>query len=62
MRPFSGSRFSSSLILYFVKGYLPYKTVCYNEVALDVMIFLIRRKNVKSTDFKICDVIISIST
>ena len=64
-----------TLILY-LKGYLPYKTVFCHQVALVVQLmnFFILRKNnvslsryldfcvfVKSIDFNICDVIISIT-
>ena len=59
-----------------LKGYLSYKTIFCNKVALDVklMTFFIWRKSnvsfsrylhfcvfVKSTDFKICDVIVGIA-
>ena len=48
----------------FVKGYLHYKTIFYNKVALmfpslEIYIFCVF---VKSLDFKICDVVIGIVT
>ena len=65
------------IIIHFLKGYLRYKTIFCNKVALDaqLMNFFIWNKNnvsfsryldfcvsVKSTNFKICDVMISIAT
>ena len=63
--------------IYWLKGYLRYKTIFCIKVALDVQLmnFFILRKNnasisryynfcifVKSTDLKFCDVIIDIAT